>query len=76
MRSITRSDYVATADRERCMDCGKCLDRCVFGARSMKDNKLAYNARDCFGCGLCVSLCPKDATIIAQKNTFASIGML
>jgi len=73
---VMRSDYVAATDRERCIDCGKCIDRCVFGARFMKDNKLAYNARDCFGCGLCVSVCPKNATIIAQKDTFANIGML
>ena len=67
MDLVTRSDYVATTEWERCIDCGICVDRCVFGARSVKDNKLVYNAEDCFGCGLCVSVCPENAMKIQKR---------
>ena len=64
---LIRSDYIAVTDTERCIHCGKCIDRCVFNARSMNDNKLEYNNLSCFGCGLCVSICPENATKMQER---------
>ena len=64
-----RSDYVAETDAEACMNCGKCVDRCMFGARRIEDGKLVYNESQCYGCGLCVSVCPTSATSMTPRQT-------
>jgi len=67
---IAHSDYIAITDIEKCNDCGICIDRCVFDARSLKDNKLVIETGHCYGCGLCVTKCPEQAItmeLIEQK---------
>ena len=64
---VIRSDYIAVTDNERCIHCGKCIDRCVFSARFLKDDRLEYNSQSCFGCGLCVSICPENATTMQER---------
>ena len=58
---VLKSDLVAVDDEGKCIDCGVCVDRCVFGAREMVDGTLSFNSEQCFGCGLCVSTCPTEA---------------
>lgn len=67
---IAHSDYIATTNLEICDDCGICVDRCVFEARSLRDNKLVVDREQCYGCGLCVTKCPEKAItmeLIDQK---------
>jgi len=64
---VLTSSYVAEDDAESCNDCGVCVGRCVFNARSMTDVGLAYDATSCFGCGLCVSTCPTDAIALVPR---------
>jgi ferredoxin len=64
---VTRSDYVAVTDRERCTGCGKCVDRCMFVARGLRDGVLEYDPGSCLGCGLCVSVCPTEATEMQRR---------
>ncbi len=55
---VARSAFIAVQDSAgECINCGKCVDRCYFGARKMKEGKLVYNPNSCYGCGLCVSNC-------------------
>lgn len=63
---IAHSEYVAVTDIEACMDCGECIDRCSFGARTWEKEKMQYNAEACYGCGLCITTCPEE--IIALKK--------
>jgi ferredoxin len=58
---ILKSLAISANDVSKCMSCGKCVDRCHFGARKMVDDKMVYNKDLCFGCGLCVSTCPTNA---------------
>ena len=59
---MVRSDYVAATDEEACVECGDCVERCVFGARTWEDGRIGYESAACVGCGLCVTICPADAT--------------
>jgi Pyruvate/2-oxoacid:ferredoxin oxidoreductase delta subunit len=60
---MVRSEYVAVTDEGLCIHCGDCIDRCVFGARAWsEDGEVQYDAEACFGCGLCVTSCPTEAT--------------
>jgi len=64
---VARSDYLAVTERERCTGCGRCIDRCVFGARALRDGAMEYDAGACLGCGLCVSVCPEQATAMKER---------
>ena len=64
---VARSEYVAVTDGDACVHCGDCVDRCPFGARSMADGEMEYNADACLGCGLCVTICPAGATTMKTR---------
>lgn len=49
-----------SVDSTVCNLCGLCEASCVYGAIS-RHGKLAIAADKCFGCGLCISRCPKKA---------------
>lgn len=52
---VLTSRLIAEDGGSRCVDCGECVRRCVFGARGMADGEKKYDEARCFGCGLCVS---------------------
>ena len=52
------SNFVATVDRESCIGCGQCVERCQAGALEMKDDMAVVNKEYCLGCGNCVVQCP------------------
>ncbi len=65
---VLTSSYVAEDDAESCNDCGVCVGRCVFNARSMTGGEMVYDSSNCFGCGLCVSTCPTDAISLVPRT--------
>jgi ferredoxin len=65
---MVRSDYVAVTDFETCYHCGDCIERCIFGARVYQDEQLDYNPEACVGCGLCVTICPVEATSMVVRE--------
>ena len=65
---LLTSHAVAVTDRSACVDCGKCVDRCQFGALEMSDGSLAFHQDRCYGCGLCVSTCPTYAITLVDKQ--------
>lgn len=62
-----QSNYVCVYDEELCINCGKCAERCAFGANKLKDDKLSFKAERCYGCGLCVTTCPQNARSLVRK---------
>ncbi|MBI9092566.1 MAG: 4Fe-4S binding protein [Desulfobacterium sp.] len=66
---MMRSDFVPVTDKEACIHCGACVDRCVVAARQITNDELEFDADRCLGCGLCVTPCPVDAvTMVAHKQ--------
>jgi Pyruvate/2-oxoacid:ferredoxin oxidoreductase delta subunit len=70
---ITHSGYITSTQEEQCIHCGACVDRCVFGARIYQDKKMNWDAGNCYGCGLCVTVCSENA-ISMQKRSKAGIS--
>jgi len=64
---LLTSHAISVTDISACTDCGDCVDRCQFGAREMVDGSLVFNPNLCFGCGLCVSICPPEAITLVDK---------
>lgn len=65
---VLTSNFVAEWDSERCVKCGRCAERCVFGARTFDNDELKCDQSRCFGCGLCVSTCPTDAITLVPRH--------
>ena len=65
IRADFKSGHIANIDRNKCSECGLCLDLCKFSAIS---NDFKVNPIDCEGCGVCVYFCPEKA-IDFPENT-------
>jgi electron transport complex protein RnfB len=61
------SNFIAIQDETKCTNCGKCVERCHFKARIMKNNNLCYDPKNCVGCGLCVSTCEYEAITLTRR---------
>jgi len=69
-RGLTAGPSLAACNSELCKgidDCGKCLKRCPFHARSVKDGKGIVLSERCFGCGLCANTCESGATQMSPR---------
>lgn len=53
-------------DAQSCTLCGKCVEKCPFGALSMEKDGIKVEA-SCRMCGLCVRNCPEKAIRFEQK---------
>ena len=60
-----KSGHTANIDRNKCSECGLCLDLCRFNAIT---DDFKVNHIDCEGCGVCVYFCP-EKTIDFPENT-------
>lgn len=51
---------VAVVDKERCNDCGVCIDSCAWQAISM-NGTATIDPKKCTGCAACIRECPSHA---------------
>ena len=57
---------IAAFDKDACISCGICFDRCHFQALNLVENEIDYNPELCRGCGFCTGTCPTGA--LKMKN--------
>jgi len=62
-------ECVSTTDPKRCVRCGICATG-ICDARSLKENPLRLEVDEemCYGCGLCLAVCPEHAVNIIEKK--------
>ena len=58
MRADFKSGHTADINKNKCTECGLCLDLCKFSAIS---EDFEVNPIDCEGCGVCHYFCPEKA---------------
>ncbi len=54
-----RGSLIEETDPEVCTACGACVSVCYFGARALHEGRLALARDHCYGCGLCLDVCPQ-----------------
>jgi len=70
---LTKSSKIATIDINKCKgpdECGKCLTRCQFHAREKENGKGSIVLDRCYGCGLCATSCPEQATTMIAREGY------
>jgi ferredoxin len=50
-----------------CTHCGICAEVCYFEARRMHKHELTVDRDKCYGCGLCVNICPEDCIEMIRR---------
>jgi len=73
---VAHSDYVAVKDTGVCVQCGECIERCVFGAQGGEAGAVAFHQDRCYGCGLCVSTCASNAISMVLRAGLQSLAAL
>ncbi len=69
------SHYNLVYDRDACIQCGACVDRCPMFAISMDDtNHPTVNAM-CMRCGQCGMVCPVEARKLVAKDASEMLEM-
>ena len=62
---VSPSRFQAEIDKEACIGCEECLERCYFNAISIDEDgeepTAEVNTENCVGCGLCAFVCPSEA---------------
>jgi ferredoxin len=48
-------------DKDKCVGCGVCVEKCPVEAISMEDEKAVINMVTCIHCGTCHDVCPQEA---------------
>lgn len=51
-----------------CLGLGDCIDKCVFGAISIKDGVAYIDPKLCKGCGACIKYCPRNAIALMPAD--------
>ena len=66
--ALAKSNYVSEVDGELCKGCGLCVERCLFDAISLYDEKAEVNKDKCYGCGICGITCPTGAIRLYRED--------
>lgn len=63
--------YVPQINKELCNFCGRCEDGCLYEviAVDAEGKKVRIKEEECWSCGLCVEIRPKDAITLIDRQT-------
>ena len=65
--ALVSSDFVAKVNKDICDECATCVSRCHFGAVQEVDSEVIFESKKCFGCGLCIAMCPNSAIELVKR---------
>ncbi len=69
----TVSSYIVMLNKEKCIGCGMCIEKCPMEAINWYNSDVEILENRCIGCGVCAYHCPEDAlklVKIQSRNIF------
>ena len=64
---INSTNYLCQIDKDKCIGCGTCVEKCPVEAIQGDDNnKTECNKDLCIGCGVCAHFCPENAISLLE----------
>ncbi|MFX1366837.1 MAG: ATP-binding protein [Promethearchaeota archaeon] len=70
---INSTNFLSYIDKNKCVGCGTCMEKCPVEAIQGDDNnKAECNTELCIGCGVCAHFCPENAISLLEgiRNVF------
>jgi glutamate synthase domain-containing protein 2 len=58
--------YRISIDRDRCMECERCIENCSYGVFRREGDRILINSRNCTACHRCIAMCPRDAITLEE----------
>jgi NAD-dependent dihydropyrimidine dehydrogenase PreA subunit len=71
----TLTSYISELDKDKCIGCGMCVEKCPMESIELKDTIAELNPDKCIGCGVCAYHCPENA-IILKRTGLRSVFVL
>jgi Pyruvate/2-oxoacid:ferredoxin oxidoreductase delta subunit len=72
---VNATNYLAVIDKELCISCGTCVQRCHTGAAFLgNDGKSERHEEMCIGCGVCAHFCPANAISLKEGRRIVRIA--
>lgn len=73
-----RAEYVAKLNPDLCNGCRQCMRLCQFGAigYSASLDKVMIEPRRCYGCGICRSVCTKNAILLEERSSVPLVAKI
>jgi glutamate synthase domain-containing protein 2 len=59
--------YRISIDRDRCMECERCIENCSYGVFRWEGDRIVINSRNCTACHRCIAMCPRDAIMLEEN---------
>lgn len=72
--NVNINAYLLKYDKDACIQCGACIDRCPMGAITFGEDGYCLMDNTCVRCGQCVPVCPVDARILKARNDYPELG--
>lgn len=76
---INSTNYLCQIDKDKCIGCGTCVEKCPVEAIQGDDNnKAECNKEWCIGCGVCAHFCPENAISLLEgmRKVFVPVPRL
>ena len=70
---MSLTSYMARINKDDCLGCGICVEKCNTEAIMLEDSKAVINEERCIGCGICAHHCPENAINLERtgpRNVF------
>jgi len=64
---INSTNYLSQIDKNKCVGCGTCMEKCPVDAiQGDHNNKAESDPELCIGCGVCAHFCPENAISLLE----------
>ncbi len=66
---FTSTSYLARVNKESCIGCGTCVEKCPMETIDLEDTVAVINEEKCIGCGVCAHHCPEETIHLERTGT-------